>query len=173
MNRSLEEMIKSYSDELMDYARAHNSESLVLKNIPSEGTKEASEVPEETAEVPMQTAEEVYEEPEQRDEAEKTATLYHSFAARMTLFPLLRRKLRHTLLSFRVCSSKVIRRIGGCCLAPYGNSLKTVNKTPRVLVYAFITTNIITTTLACQGFLLFYFVLFRFLFTFRSAMCII
>lgn len=70
MNRSLEEMIKSYSDELMDYARAHNSESLVMKGPPSEGTTEASEVPEETAEVPMQNAEEVYEEPEQRDEAE-------------------------------------------------------------------------------------------------------
>ena len=68
MNRNLDEMIKSYSDELMNYARAHNSESLVLKNSPSEG---AEETPEETAEVPTEAAAEVYEEPAESDIAEE------------------------------------------------------------------------------------------------------
>lgn len=68
MNRNLDEMIKSYSDELMNYARAHNSESLVLKSSPSEG---AEETPEETAEVPTEAAAEVYEAPAESDIAEE------------------------------------------------------------------------------------------------------
>ena len=55
MNRNLDEMIKSYSAELMDYAKAHNSESLVLKSTP----QAAAEKEEET---PTEAAEEVYEE---------------------------------------------------------------------------------------------------------------
>ncbi len=45
MNRSLDEMIKSYSDELMDYARDHNSESLVIKNKPQENTDAVQDTP--------------------------------------------------------------------------------------------------------------------------------
>ena len=48
MDRNLDEMIKSYSDELMDYARSHNSESLVIKNKPQES--ESSEEKEEAEE---------------------------------------------------------------------------------------------------------------------------
>ena len=54
MDRNLDEMIKSYSDELMDYARSHNSESLVIKNKPQESVpseeKEEAEEKEETKE---------------------------------------------------------------------------------------------------------------------------
>ena len=64
MNRNLDEMIKSYSDELMDYAKAHNSESLVLKTTPQEGTEKEEEPPEETAEVyvPSEVGQEIERE---------------------------------------------------------------------------------------------------------------
>lgn len=74
---NLDEMIKSYSDELMSYAKEHNSESLVLKrvpqvktdtenNTPPEDEKESEEVvteqsEEETSEGEMQEGDEEIE----------------------------------------------------------------------------------------------------------------
>lgn len=51
MNRNLDEMIKSYSDELMSFARSHNSESLILKSQPPRPAEaEEKTVPEELQE---------------------------------------------------------------------------------------------------------------------------
>lgn len=76
MNRNLDEMIKSYSDELMSYAKEHNSESLVIKNSPPEPVEAESEtVPEqvksEREEAPFESDEEpFYGETQENDKQE-------------------------------------------------------------------------------------------------------
>lgn len=50
MNRNIDEMIRAYSDELMSFARSHNSESLVIKNKPEESVAVETEQKEEPTE---------------------------------------------------------------------------------------------------------------------------
>lgn len=64
MNRNLDEMIKSYSDELMSFAREHNSESLVIKSRPPQ---------EETSEAAEKTVDEEPQSEEKSDGAEEAA----------------------------------------------------------------------------------------------------
>ena len=76
MNRNLDEMIRAYSDELMSYAKEHNSESLVIKNSPPEPFEAESEtVPEqvqsEREEAPFESDEEpFYGEMQENDKQE-------------------------------------------------------------------------------------------------------
>lgn len=71
MNRNLDEMIKSYSDELMNYAKAHNSESLVIKREPP---RIAEPEPETTPEERKAISEEVppVNEETESEESEET-----------------------------------------------------------------------------------------------------
>ena len=69
MNRNLDEMIKSYYDELMNYAKAHNSESLVLKSTPQEDAEKREETPTETAEEVYVETVEPEEKERQREES--------------------------------------------------------------------------------------------------------
>lgn len=74
MDKNLDEMIKSYSDELMDYARAHNSESLVLKKAPpeaesAEGEAVAEEAEETPEEMPLVSDEDEMQKVERREES--------------------------------------------------------------------------------------------------------
>jgi len=66
MDRNLDEMIKLYSDELMSYAKEHNSESLVIKNTPKENTQSyeavQSEEEEGNEELPQEKEEEKTQE---------------------------------------------------------------------------------------------------------------
>ena len=66
---NLDEMIKSYSDELMSYAKEHNSESLVIKNTPKENTQSyeavQSEEEEGNEELPQEKEEEKTQEREE------------------------------------------------------------------------------------------------------------
>ena len=69
MDRNLDEMIKLYSDELMSYAKEHNSESLVIKNTPKENTQSyeavQSEEEEGNEELPQEKEEEKTQEREE------------------------------------------------------------------------------------------------------------
>lgn len=75
MNRNLDEMIKEYSDELMSFARSHNSESLVLKSEPPRITEAEAETLQEELqegreEAPLQGDAETFEgESEEGDTA--------------------------------------------------------------------------------------------------------
>ena len=67
MDRNLDEMIRSYSDELMSYAKEHNSESLVIKTVPQENSDILQETPPED---PQEDATEAESEGDEEDETE-------------------------------------------------------------------------------------------------------
>ena len=70
MDKNLDEMIKSYSDELMSYAREHNSESLVIKNAPHESSDAVQDTPPEE----VQAATVDNESEETRDDEKETVS---------------------------------------------------------------------------------------------------
>lgn len=103
MNRNLDEMIKQYSDELMSYAKAHNSESLVIKNVPTENTEPYDAMQSEEAE-------ESYEEPPQKSEAADTVAEIKEIPAEedMESFATFRGRVFTGFGAFPVENAKVI-----------------------------------------------------------------
>lgn len=102
MNRNLDEMIKQYSDELMSYAKAHNSESLVIKNVPKENTQPYEAVQSEE--------EEGNEEPPQEAEAADTTAEVKEIPAEedMESFATFRGRVLTGFGAFPVENAKVI-----------------------------------------------------------------
>lgn len=107
MDKNLDEMIKSYSDELMSYAKEHNSESLVIKNAPQESSDILQETPPEEV---QENAEEAESEGDGEDGTEVSRSVLSEIPAEddMESFATFRGRVFTGFGAFPVENAKVI-----------------------------------------------------------------